>query len=116
VTKKNQRTFSDEAKIAAVAAEMQMPRVTKSVREDAISQANLIDQRISSPPADCACPEHQRMMRNYESALRESTLYKSGGAASMQQAHRYKEKADAASEYANKQLQAHVESCPACRN
>jgi hypothetical protein len=62
-----------------------------------------------------ACREYQLLKEEYESALRESTLYECGGAASMQQAIRYEGEAKAVSAAAGASLLAHSEGCPVCK-
>jgi hypothetical protein len=44
-----------------------------------------------------ACREYQLLKQEYESGLRERSLYECGGAASMQQASRYEGEANAVS-------------------
>jgi hypothetical protein len=61
-----------------------------------------------------ACREYQVLKQEYESALRESTLYEGGGAASMQQAIRYEGEAKAVSAAAGACLMAHSKGCAVC--
>jgi DNA-binding NtrC family response regulator len=72
-------------------------------------------QAISKPEGQATvCGEYQLLKREYESALREEALYACGGAASVQQAIRYKGEAKAISAAAWECLMAHTKGCPAC--
>jgi FixJ family two-component response regulator len=61
-----------------------------------------------------ACSEYQLLKRDYESALREEQLYDCGGAASAQQAIKYKSEAKAASVVAGERFAIHSRCCPVC--
>jgi hypothetical protein len=70
---------------------------------------------LSNPESQAtACIEYQLLKRGYESALRETALYESGGAASFQQAIRYEGEAKAVCAAAGKYLVAHNNGCPVC--
>jgi hypothetical protein len=69
------------------------------------------DPESQAPP----CHEYQLLKQGYESALSEGELYERGGAASIQQAHRYEGAAKAVSGAARDYLAAHGEGCPICK-